>query len=49
MDRKLIDEIAQAVLPMTDNFGAGETTIKVDYNDEWEFFYGFRRKAKKKS
>ncbi len=48
MDRKLIDEIAKAVLPTAESFGAAETKIKIDYNDEWEFFYGFRRKPKKK-
>ncbi len=48
MERKDIEELAKTMLPMAESFGAAETKIKVDYNDEWEFFYGFRRKPKKK-
>ncbi len=48
MDRKEIEELAKTMLPMAESMNAGETTINVDYNDEWEFFCGFRRKTKKK-
>ncbi len=48
MNRKEIEEIAKMMLPMAESLNAGESKITIDYDEEWKFFYGFKRKTKKK-
>ncbi len=49
MNRKDIEEIAKMMLPMAESLNAGESKITIDYDEEWKFFYGFKRKTKRKS
>ncbi len=46
MEKKDIEELAKAMLPMAESMNAGKTEIKFDYDDKWEFFCGFKKKTK---
>ena len=49
MDRSDIEEMAKDLLPLAKSTNAGEAVMSTDYDDEWEFFMGFRKKKKYKT
>lgn len=46
MDRSDIEEMARNLIPLAKESNAGQAIMTTDYDDEWEFFMGFRKKKK---
>lgn len=41
-----IKETIEGLIKQAENFGAGKTTLSMDYNDEWEALIVVKRKNK---
>jgi len=49
MDRSNIEEMAKHLIPLAENIHASEVLTTADYDDKWEFVFGFRKKKNHKT